>query len=85
MGNNVVATIVGKRDEGPAGSFHIVVRAYALPGDTAIMVPHVTSAHEAPSSNALSLIISFLLSNSVVARLSAISQLPGPRVFQVSY
>jgi hypothetical protein len=38
MENNVVATIVRKTDEGPAGRLHIVVRASALPGDTAITV-----------------------------------------------
>jgi hypothetical protein len=38
MGNSVVATIVRKTDEGPAGQFRIVVRASALPGDTAITV-----------------------------------------------
>jgi hypothetical protein len=38
MGNHVVATIVRKTDEGPAGQLHIVVRASALPGDTAITV-----------------------------------------------
>jgi hypothetical protein len=38
MGNNVVATIVRKTDEGPAGQLRIVVRASTMPGDTAITV-----------------------------------------------
>jgi hypothetical protein len=38
MENTVVATIVRKTDEGPAGRRRIVVRASALPGDTAITV-----------------------------------------------
>ena len=38
MENNVVATIVRKTDDGPAGHLHIVVRASTLPGDTAITV-----------------------------------------------
>jgi hypothetical protein len=38
MGANVVATIVRKTDEGPAGQFRIVVRASAMPSDTAITV-----------------------------------------------
>jgi hypothetical protein len=38
MGANVVATIVRKSGEGPAGQYRIVVRASTLPGDTPITV-----------------------------------------------
>jgi hypothetical protein len=38
MGTNVVATIVRKTGEGPAGQFRIVVRSSAMSGDTAITV-----------------------------------------------
>jgi hypothetical protein len=48
MGNNVVATIVRKTDEGPAGQRHIVVRASALPGDTAITVSRDDYDHLQP-------------------------------------
>ena len=48
MENNVVATIVRKTDEGPAGRRHIVVRASALPGDTAITVSREDYAHLQP-------------------------------------
>ena len=48
MGNTVVATIVRKMDEGPAGQLHIVVRASALPGDTAITVSRDDYNHLQP-------------------------------------
>jgi hypothetical protein len=48
MGNTVVATIVRKTDEGPAGQLHIVVRASALPGDTAITVSRDDYDHLQP-------------------------------------
>ena len=38
MGTSVVATIVRKTGEGPAGQFRIVVRSSAMPSDIAITV-----------------------------------------------
>jgi hypothetical protein len=48
MENTVVATIVRKTDEGPARRLHIVVRASALPGDTAITVSQDDYDHLQP-------------------------------------